>query len=96
MKVFVMKIELRASWVHSLKEKRMVVKSLIQKLKNKFNISVCEADNQDVHKSIIIGICGLSTSSTKIDSIIDNIINYVEECTDAEIVTIETEKEEYS
>ncbi|WP_278382545.1 DUF503 domain-containing protein, partial [Clostridium tyrobutyricum] len=39
MKVLIMKITLRASWVHSLKEKRMIVKSIVQKLKNKFNIS---------------------------------------------------------
>ena len=38
MKVFIMRVKLRASWVHSLKEKRMVVKSIVQKLKNKFNI----------------------------------------------------------
>ncbi|MGL4797170.1 MAG: DUF503 domain-containing protein, partial [Paraclostridium sp.] len=46
-----MKVELRAKWVNSLKEKRMVVRSLIKKLQNTFNISVSEVDNQDIHKS---------------------------------------------
>ncbi|GAA0065357.1 hypothetical protein UT300002_01380 [Clostridium perfringens] len=42
MRVLNLKITLRASWVHSLKEKRMVVKSIVQRLKNKFNVSVGE------------------------------------------------------
>ena len=44
MNILIMEVTLRASWVHSLKEKRMVVKSIVQKLKNKFNISVAEVD----------------------------------------------------
>ncbi|NLL30241.1 MAG: DUF503 domain-containing protein, partial [Clostridiales bacterium] len=35
MRILVMRITLRASWVHSLKEKRMVIKSIMQRLKNK-------------------------------------------------------------
>ncbi|MEG0181174.1 MAG: DUF503 domain-containing protein, partial [Peptostreptococcaceae bacterium] len=49
MKVIVMKITLRANWVHSLKEKRMVIKSLIKKIQNTFNVSVSEIENQDIH-----------------------------------------------
>ena len=38
--ITVYKITLRASYVHSLKEKRMIVRSITQRLKNKFNISI--------------------------------------------------------
>jgi len=48
MKILIMRVTLRASWVHSLKEKRMVIKSLMQRLRNKFNISVGEVDEQDI------------------------------------------------
>ena len=46
MKIIIMKVRLRASWVHSLKEKRMVVKSIVKKLQNKFNISVSEIEDK--------------------------------------------------
>lgn len=95
MKVFVMKVELRACWVHSLKEKRMVVKSIIQKLKNKFNISVCEVEEQDIHQKIVIGISGIGGSIGVVDSTIENIITYIENNTDAEILHIERDVEEY-
>lgn len=42
-------IKLYAPLVHSLKEKRMVVKSLINKAKSKFNVSISEVDAQDIH-----------------------------------------------
>ena len=38
MKILLMKLELRAEWVHSLKEKRMIVLSLTKRLSNKFNV----------------------------------------------------------
>ena len=90
MKIIIIKVKLRANWVHSLKEKRMVVKSLVKKLQNKFNISVSKIDNQDIHQSIVIGIAGICLDSRQADSTIDNIINYIYENTDAEIINIDT------
>jgi len=89
MKVLVMSVNLRASWVHSLKEKRMVVRSITQKLKNKFNISVNEIDNQDLHQSIVIGISGICASSSQADSTVETIINFIESNTDAELINVE-------
>jgi uncharacterized protein YlxP (DUF503 family) len=89
MKVLLMKITLRASWVHSLKEKRMVVKSIVQKLKNKFNLSVAEVAEQDIHQTVVIGIAAVCGSSAQVDSTMENVINFVEGNTDAEIVDIQ-------
>lgn len=89
MKVLIMSVNLRASWVHSLKEKRMVVRSITQKLKNKFNISVNEIDNQDLHQSIVIGISGICAGSSQADSTVENIIKFIELNTDAELINVE-------
>lgn len=93
MKVLLMRITLRASWVHSLKEKRMVIKSLMQILKNKFNISVGEIDEQDVHQILVIGIAGVCGTSAQVDSTMESIITFIEENTDAEIIRIENEED---
>lgn len=92
MKILHMKITLRASWVHSLKEKRMVVKSIIQKLKNKFNISVAEVDEQDIHQTLVIGIAAICGTSAQLDSTMEHIITFVECNTDAEIIDIQKEE----
>ncbi len=91
MKVLLVKITLRASWSHSLKEKRMVVKSIVQKLKNKFNISVAEVEEQDIHQIIVIGIAGICGNSAQVDSTQENIITFIECNTDAEIINIQKE-----
>lgn len=44
MRIVTLELTLRANWVHSLKEKRMIIKSLLAKLKNEFNVSVAEID----------------------------------------------------
>ena len=91
MRVIIMKVNLKADWVHSLKEKRMVVKSIVAKLQNKFNIAVCEVENQDIHNLITIGIAGIALDVKICDCTIENIIDYIEEITDAEIIDIEQE-----
>ena len=95
MKVLIMKITLRASWVHSLKEKRMVVKSIVQKLRNKFNISAAEAASQDIYQTIVIGIAGICGDSAHSDSTREHIITFIENNTDAEITNIEKDEDAF-
>lgn len=91
MKILVINIELRAIYVHSLKEKRMIVKSLIGKLENKFNISVREVDNQDLHQRISIGIVKIGLDNKECDKDKEKIISFIEENCEAEIIDIESE-----
>ena len=85
------KIYLEAEWVFSLKDKRMIVKSLLEKIRHKFNVSVAEVENNDIHKSIVIGIACVTNETSHADSIINNVINFIENNTDAVIVDIITE-----
>ena len=91
MNVLTIKIKLYAPWVHSLKEKRMIVKSILGKVKNKFNVSVAEVDAQDIHQTIIIGVASIVAHQAQADSMEEEILRFVEENTDAEILEIETE-----
>ena len=54
MMILSLKIKLHAPWVHSLKEKRMVVKSLLSKMRNKFNVAVAEVGEQDIRPAIAL------------------------------------------
>lgn len=79
------KIYLYASSVHSLKEKRTIVKSMLAKVKNKFNVSIAEIENLDMHQSIVIGIACVSNSSSHANSCIQNVIEFIEQNTEAEV-----------
>lgn len=85
------KVYLYANWVHSLKEKRSIVKSIIDKVKHRFNVSIAEVENLDMHQSIVIGIACVSNSAKHSNSCIQYVIEYIEQNTDAVLENIETE-----
>ena len=76
---------LRSGWVSSLKEKRSVVKRITERVKNKFNVSIAEIEDNDIHKSIVIGFACVTNSESHANSIIDNVINFIENISEAEI-----------
>ncbi|RPF42308.1 hypothetical protein EDD70_2651 [Hydrogenoanaerobacterium saccharovorans] len=85
------KIKLYAPWVHSLKEKRMIVKSICAKVHNRFHVSIAEVEEQDTHQTIVLGVACVANTSSFSDSVIDNVLNYIESNTDAEITDIQKE-----
>lgn len=86
MNIATMTFQLRASWVHSLKEKRMIVKSLTAKLQNRFHASAAEIDEQDAHQIIVIGVAAIVPHSAMADSPMEEISLFVEENCEAEIL----------
>ena len=86
MKITAITFRLYAPWVHSLKEKRMIVQSLLAKLQNRFHVSAAEVDEQDTHRIIVIGIAAIVPHNAMAVSLMDEISAFVEENTDAEIL----------
>ena len=86
MKIAAMTFKLYAPWVHSLKEKRMIVKSLIAKLQNRFHVSVAEIDEQDTHQIIVISVAAIVPHNAMAESLMDEISVFVEENCEAEIL----------
>ncbi len=91
MKIATITFKLRAPWVHSLKEKRMIVKSLVAKLQNKFHVSTAEIGEQDVHQIIVIGVASIVPHNAMADSLMDEISEFVDANTEAEIIEEERE-----
>ena len=91
MRIATIIFRLRAPWVHSLKEKRMIVKSLVAKLRNRFNVSAAEIDEQDTHQIIVIGVAAIVPHNAFADSLMEDISLFVEENTEAEIIDEERE-----
>lgn len=85
------KIYFRANWVSSLKEKRMILKSIINKVRHRFNVSIAEIEMQDSHQNGVIGFACVTQETQHADQMIQNIINYIENNIEAEIYDIEIE-----
>lgn len=85
------KIYFRAVWVSSLKEKRMILRSIISKVKHRFNVSIAEIDMQDSHHNGVIGFACVTSETQHADQMLQNVINYIESNLEAEIYDIQTE-----
>ena len=86
-----LKVTLHLPWVHSLKEKRMVVKSLCAKIHNKFNVSIAEIEEQDIHQIAVFGISCVTSDTNQADSVLDHVIDFIDSNTEGEITAIARE-----
>ena len=84
-------IQMYAPWVSSLKEKRMAVKSIVAKVQNKFHVAIAEVEEQDTLQTIVLGLASVAGTVRQADSILDHIIGFIEENTEAEITDIQRE-----
>ena len=89
MVIAAVEIKLYLPWVHSLKEKRMAVKSVLQKTQNHFHVSAAEVDYQEVQQSAAIAFAVVTCTVGQADQMLQNIIDYVQAHTQAEITNID-------
>lgn len=75
----------------SLKEKRSIVRSLRDRLRSKFNVSVAETGLQDVHARAEISIALVASDRRLAESMLDKIDLFVDEHGDAVIVRVDRE-----
>jgi len=73
----------------SLKDKRHVSRSLIDKARRRFNASIAEVDTQDVHQTLTIGIAVVSGEVSHAEQSLDTIIRFMEDNAEAELAKIE-------
>ena len=61
-----------------MKDKRQVVKSLIDRVKSRFNVAVAEVDALDVHQRSVIGLVSISNSSQHLNQMLSRTIEFIE------------------
>jgi uncharacterized protein YlxP (DUF503 family) len=63
--------------VTSLKDKRKIVKSLIERLKSRFNISISEVGHNDIKTSALIAIAVVSNDTQFVNKQLDKILDFM-------------------
>jgi hypothetical protein len=92
MTVGLCRVWLRLPEKHSLKEKRKVVKSLVARLHNKFNVAVAEVDDHDLWQMASLGITCVTTSDSHAHQIMSSVVAFIRsERPDAELIDYCTE-----
>jgi len=79
MVIGVLKIQLYMDGTRSLKEKRHILKRIIQRTKSRYtNVSISEVDSQNLWQSAIIGISIVSNEKPYVNSILDRVSGFIE------------------
>ncbi len=81
-----LQIELMIPDSSSLKEKRMVVRSIKQRLQNKYNISVAEIDHQDLWQRATLGIAMVANDTRFLNEALDKILNFVDDQDQSQVI----------
>ena len=71
--------ELSLPGCSSLKEKRAVVRSLKDRVRHKFNVSVAETAHQDVHVRAQVSVALVATDRRFAESVLDKVDHFVQE-----------------
>jgi len=71
------RIQLHLPENQSLKDKRRILKSLISRLRNQYNISVAEVDDHDLWQLATLGISCVSNHDQHVDETITNITKFI-------------------
>ena len=74
----VLKVSVFIPTSNNLKEKRMVLRSLKNNLRNNFNISISEIDCQDKWQSSTLAVVTIGINKAVVNSLLSNIINCLE------------------
>jgi uncharacterized protein YlxP (DUF503 family) len=86
-----LKVELRLPENRSLKGKRKVVKSMVGKVKSRFNVSIAEVGSNDKWQKIELGISAVGNDRRHIDSSLNHILSFLDSLYLAQIVNTEME-----
>jgi hypothetical protein len=72
-------VKLHLNGVHSLKEKRRIIKSLCTRLPQKFNLAVSEIEHQDVWQTAVIGLATIGTDSGYLHGLLEKAVAWIED-----------------
>ena len=84
-------IELRIHGGRSLKEKRRVLRSVKDRIRNRFNVSIAEVGYQDKWQRALLGFVAVSNDRSHVTGLLESVVSAVESMGVAEIVDDEIE-----
>ena len=91
MVIGVCKLDLRIPESHSLKEKRHVLRKLIDRVRTRFNVAIAEVGDNDVWQRAQMGFCTVGNDRRHINSSLDKVIYFIEQMNLVEMVHTEIE-----
>jgi uncharacterized protein YlxP (DUF503 family) len=86
-----MSVTLRLEGKSSLKGKRKVVKSILGRVKARFNVAASEVGGQDIYETAVLGFAVCGPDARLLNTVLDNVLDFIEDNVDAEVADSEME-----
>ncbi len=71
---------------HSLKSRRRVVKSLIDRIRSRFNVSVADIGDQNLWQKVVIGVAVVANDGRYVNQVLSKVLDLVASDLRAEII----------
>ncbi len=84
-------IVLRMHDTQSLKDKRQIIKSLIETTRHKFNISIAEVDDLDAWRKATIGVACVANDAGYVNGVLDKVVDTLESNPAIEVAQVDLE-----
>ena len=84
-------VELHVHGSQSLKQKRGVVRSVVQRVRNRFNVAVAEIGGQDTWQRAVLGITTTGIDRTRVREVLNRILVFIEDLHLAEVTNSDVE-----
>jgi len=75
----------------SLKGKRKVIKSIKDRVRSRFNVSIAEIGHQEEWQRATLGIVCVSNDIRLVDSVLNKVVNLIETSSDATLMDYQIE-----
>ncbi len=73
MPVAVLTLEIYLPYAHSLKEKRVMVRKIKDRLRARFNVAVAELDHQELWQRAVVGVVSISSDQQNLETVMEGI-----------------------
>ncbi|HBT18864.1 MAG TPA: DUF503 domain-containing protein [Clostridiaceae bacterium] len=90
-----LRLTFRVAYVHSLKEKRAIVKSIKQKVRNVFPVVIVEVEELDRHNYMVFGLTTISSGKDVVDNTLQKTVDFILDHFDVELIQEELYREHF-
>jgi uncharacterized protein YlxP (DUF503 family) len=87
----VLRVELSLPGSHSLKDKRRLVRSLLDRLHHDFNVSAAEVDHQDRHRQAALAVGCVSGQAAHANAVLSRVLDVVQRESEMVVTGVEME-----
>ncbi len=81
-------IDLHVPHAHSLKDKRAVVKTILEGARNRYHVAGAETDHQDKWQRAELAFVGVSSSAGHVEDVVDDVERFVRSFPEAEVLDV--------